>query len=78
MNKRQLLNFGIVGSVIAAICCFTPALVVGLGAVGLGAWLAWSDAVVLPALFVFLAITVVAAARLRRAAPSAETEESEE
>jgi len=30
---------GIVGTVIAALCCFTPALVVLLGAVGLSAWL---------------------------------------
>lgn len=42
---------------IAAICCFTPALVLLLGAVGLSAWLAWLDYVLLPILVLFLAIT---------------------
>ena len=53
------------GSAIAAVCCFTPALVLLLGAVGLSAWLAWLDYVLLPALVIFLGIT--AFALLRRA-----------
>ena len=35
------------GSVIAALCCFTPILVIGLGVVGLSAWLGWLDYVLL-------------------------------
>jgi mercuric ion transport protein len=57
MNDRKLLRTGIIGSVIAAICCFTPALVVLLGALGLSAWLAWLDYVLLPTLVLFLGIT---------------------
>lgn len=68
MNDRKRLGVGFAGAAIAAICCFTPALVILLGAVGLSAWLTWADFVLLPALVLFLSLFVVAAARLRRAA----------
>jgi mercuric ion transport protein len=67
MTRRPLLKTGISGSVIAAVCCFTPLLVVLLGAVGLSAWLGWLDYVLFPALAVFLAITAYALLRRRRA-----------
>ena len=57
MTNSKLLKIGITGSIIAAICCFTPLLVVLLGALGLSAWLGWLDIVLLPALVVFLVIT---------------------
>jgi mercuric ion transport protein len=50
MRDPQLLGIGIVGTVIAALCCFTPVLVVILGAVGLSAAVGWLDHVLLPAL----------------------------
>ena len=59
-THKKLLCTGAVGSVIAAICCFTPALVIVLGAVGLSAWLGWLDYVLLPVLAIFIAITVYA------------------
>ena len=37
MNNKILMKTGIFGSIIAALCCFTPVLVVLLGAVGLSA-----------------------------------------
>jgi len=52
-----MLNVGIAGCVITAICCFTPALVVLLGALGLSALVGWLDVVLLPALAIFIAIT---------------------
>ncbi|MDP6120983.1 MAG: mercury resistance system transport protein MerF [Rhodospirillales bacterium] len=52
-----MLKTGIIGTAITAICCFTPALVIRLGAVGFSAWLGWLDYVLLPTLAVFLAIT---------------------
>jgi mercuric ion transport protein len=67
MTDKGLLCTGAAGSVIAAICCFTPALVLLLGAVGLSAWLAWLDYVLLPALILFLGITVYALVRIQRA-----------
>jgi mercuric ion transport protein len=57
MPNSKLLKIGITGSIIAAIFCFTPFLVVLLGALGLSAWLGWLDIVLLPALVIFLAIT---------------------
>src|SRR3546814_11957693 len=41
MKDRTILRTGVVGSVVAAVCCFTPVLVILLGAVGLYAWLGW-------------------------------------
>ncbi len=73
MNDRKLLATGIVGTIIAAICCFTPALVILLGAVGLSAWLGWLDYVLLPGLGIFLGITAYAVFRLSRK-PSAGTQ----
>ena len=49
-----------------ALCCFTPLLVVLLGAVGLSAWLGWLDFVLLPALALFLCITAYALIRMKR------------
>ena len=57
MAKRRLLGVGIGGSVVTAICCFTPALAILLGALGLAAWLAWLDYVLVPLLLVFLGLT---------------------
>ena len=70
MTNNKLLCTGVGGSVIAAICCFTPLLVVVLGAVGLSAWLGWLDYVLFPALALFLGITIYALVR-RSKAPAA-------
>ena len=60
MRDANLLRTGIVGSVIVALCCFTPVLVLVLGAVGRSAVMGWLDIVLLPALAVFLGITAYA------------------
>lgn len=57
MTNKALLRTGITGSIIAAICCFTPALVILLGAIGLSSLIGILDYVLLPTLAVFLAIT---------------------
>lgn len=67
MNDQKLLRLGIVGTIIAALCCFTPVLVVLLGAVGLSATVGWLDYVLLPALAVFAGITIYAVIRRQRA-----------
>ena len=53
MEDRKLLRTGGAGTVIAAICCFTPALVLLFGAMGLSAWVGWLDYVLWPALVIF-------------------------
>ncbi len=70
MNDRKLLRTGIIGTVIAAICCFTPVLVILLGAVGLSVWLGWLDYVLFPALAIFLGLTGYAVYRLKRKPPA--------
>lgn len=59
MNER-LLKLGIFGTVIAALCCFTPILAVLFGIVGLSAIVGYLDYVLLPALAVFTLITIYA------------------
>ncbi len=59
-KNDRLLKYGLIGTVVAALCCFTPILVVLLGAVGLSALLGWLDIVLLPALAVFIGITLYA------------------
>lgn len=68
MKDATILKTGIVGSVIAAICCATPVLVITLGAVGLSAWLGWIDYVLLPALAIFLGMTAYGLWRRQRTA----------
>jgi len=60
MKRSTLLKTGIIGTLIAALCCFTPVLVVLLGALGLAAWVGHLDAVLMPALVFFLALTAYA------------------
>ncbi len=60
MKRSTLLKTGIIGAAIAALCCFTPLLVMLFGAVGLAAWVGHLDAVLMPALVFFLAVTIYA------------------
>jgi len=60
MKKSTLLKTGIAGSAIAALCCFTPVLVILFGTVGLAAWVGHLDAVLMPALVFFIGLTVYA------------------
>jgi len=66
MNHKRLFRTGIIGTAIAVLCCFTPALVILLGAVGLSAALAWLDYILIPALVLFVGITIYALMRRGR------------
>jgi len=66
MNDKLLLRIGGIGTVVIAICCVTPVLVVALGAVGLSAWIGGLDTILFPLLAIFLLITIVAGVRLSR------------
>lgn len=59
LNKgNRLITTGIFGSLIAMICCLTPALVVLLSALGLAALIGYLDFVLLPAMAIFLGLIV--------------------
>ena len=68
MNDKKLLQTGIIGTVVLAICCFTPVLVILLGAIGLSAFDGVLDYILLPALVIFVAITVYALWKRKAAA----------
>ena len=74
MNNRTLLKTGIIGSLIAAVCCATPALVISLGVLGLSAWAGWLDAVLIPAFVIFVGITIYALYRRRAEAVCCDVE----
>ncbi len=81
LRNKKLLSTGIGGTVIAALCCFTPLLVVLFGVVGVSAWLGWIDYVLFPALGFFVLLTVYAVYRQKRypeaTSAAAESTESE-
>src|SRR5215510_7323110 len=56
MRDRTLITTGAIGAVLAAICCMTPLLVIVFGAVGLTAWLAGADYVLIPVLILCVAL----------------------
>jgi mercuric ion transport protein len=56
MNDKTLLRRGLIGSVIAAICCFTPLLVVLVAGAGLSALVGWLDYALFPLLFASLGV----------------------
>lgn len=53
--EHWLIRAGAIGGAFAALCCFTPALVILLGIAGLSAWNESIDVVTLPALALSLA-----------------------
>ena len=63
---NRCLNAGIWGSIIAAICCFTPVLVIGLGLIGLAALTPYLDAVLFPMLGLFVILIVYGLWQRRR------------
>ncbi len=72
MRDRTILGIGVVGAVVAAVCCFTSTLVVALGVLGLSAWLSWIDYPVMAALVIFPAIAAYGLFLRTRNARSAE------
>lgn len=63
MNNKRLMRIGIVGTIVAALCCVTPILLGLLALLGLGAVTGYLDYVLLPALAGFLGLIVYAVCR---------------
>jgi len=68
VNDKKLLGIGIGGALVAAVCCFTPLLVITLTSVGLAAWAGsgWLDFILLGSLCFFLLIAGYALVRRMR------------
>lgn len=58
MSENKLLRTGVIGTLVAAVCCFTPLLVVILGALGFTAVIGYLDYVLLPMLGVSILLVV--------------------
>lgn len=53
---NKLLKVGLIGTLIAALCCFTPLLVWLLIAIGFSALISYLDFILFPALAIFICI----------------------
>lgn len=68
MKPETLIATGGAGAALAALCCLTPILAIGLGAVGLSALVAKADYVLIPVLLAGLALAGFGLYRRRTAA----------
>ncbi len=68
MNKyKKTFVASLVGTIIVAVCCFTPLLVVILGAIGLSIIVPYLDIILLPALGLLLIISIISYIKWRKA-----------
>ncbi len=65
-TSKKGLFAAVAGTVLVALCCFTPILVVMLGAVGLSVFTPYLDFVLLPALCIMITLTIVSFLRWRK------------
>ena len=65
ISKKGLFA-SMAGTVLVALCCFTPILVMMLGAIGLSVFTPYLDFVLLPALGIMIALTIVSFWRWRK------------
>ena len=67
MADKRLLKTGLIGSAVMAVCCFTPVLVLTMGAVGLSGLVGWwLDLLLLPALALLMLMAGYGFYRLRQ------------
>ena len=69
MWRDRWLQLGVIGAALTCLACFTPALVVVLGAIGLGTLTGRLDLVMLPLLVGFAALAAYRYGRLWRRKP---------
>ncbi len=65
-SKNRLLKVGIIGTIVAALCCFTPVLVVLLGALGLASLVAYLDIFLIPTLMIFAGMTFCGLVKMKK------------
>lgn len=65
-SPKTQMRVGVVGTVLVALCCFTPILIILLGLIGLSALTGYLDYVLFPALAGFIGLTLYAIWRKRK------------
>jgi mercuric ion transport protein len=68
--SRKGIYAAIAGSILVALCCFTPILVITLAAIGMSAFTPYLDYVLLPALVILIVLALVSYGRWKRACKS--------
>ena len=66
MQEGKLFKTGLWGTIVTAVCCFTPVLLWVFGLIGLAILTPYLDYVLFPLLFLFLALTFWGWRRARR------------
>jgi len=59
MTSKNSMIAAFTGTILVALCCFTPLLVILLGVVGLSTLTPYLDIVLLPALIIMVALTIL-------------------
>jgi len=65
-HDAKLIGTGVAGAVLSMMCCFTPVLAIVLGALGLTAFVAKLDYVLIPVFVASIALVLFALIRRRR------------
>jgi len=68
--NTKLIGTGVAGALGSMLCCVTPVLVVLLGALGLTAWVAKLDYVLIPMFVASIGLVIFAVVRRKRACPA--------
>ncbi len=72
--SRKGFYAAIAGTLLAALCCSTPILVIALGAIGLSAFTPYLDYVLLPALILLIIIAWISYTRYKKSCAQCEVE----
>jgi mercuric ion transport protein len=64
--SKKGIYAAIAGTMLVALCCFTPILVITFGAVGLSAFTPYLDYVLFPALVIMIVLTFVSYGKWKR------------
>ena len=65
-TSKKGIYVAVAGTILIALCCFTPILVITLGVVGLSAFTPYLDYVLLPALVLLIVLTIISYGRWRK------------
>jgi mercuric ion transport protein len=65
-KHKKTFIASLTGTIIIAICCFTPILVIAAGAIGLSVIVPYLDFILFPALGILLIITIISFIKWRR------------
>jgi mercuric ion transport protein len=68
--SKRTFYAAVAGTVLVALCCFTPILVITLAAVGMSAFTPYLDYILLPALVMMIVLVFVSYGRWKRACRS--------